>query len=366
MLFATAVSPTSAQQKEILVGVVTSTTGPIAAIGMQVVSGVLQAAQDVNDAGGINGAKVRVIVEDDRSQPTGSVNAFNKLASEKPAFIVGPTFTFFMSTLAPIIRRAQIPVFSSAFGDVITDPQVSAGWVFRTAITTSEVTAIVGDYIRKEVKPKSVAIMYTNDEFGKPSYKIFKQMFENDGIKIIAAETFNQGDKDVSAQVLKLKAGNPDILIVWNSAPPDMALILNQVRQLGMTTKLVTSSVSVTPAFVDLAKDGKEGIITCTPWLPGLTDASHKWGERMKRREPGIVFDYLAAENYDGAMIAFEALKKVPNLEPKSVRDAIASIRNYDGIIGRYSFNERGDGLHVVQMVQWEKGELKPLSVKSN
>jgi branched-chain amino acid transport system substrate-binding protein len=122
-----------AQPKEITIGVATAMTGPGAATGQQIAAGVDLAVKEVNAAGGIKGAKVKLLVEDDRTQPGGSVNAFNKLVSAKPAVIVGPTWTNFMLTLAPIVRRSKIPVFTSATGAKVTDADVSGGWIFRAA-----------------------------------------------------------------------------------------------------------------------------------------------------------------------------------------------------------------------------------------
>jgi branched-chain amino acid transport system substrate-binding protein len=122
-----------AEPKDIVIGVTTAMTGSGAATGQQIASGVALAVKEVNAAGGIKGAKVKLVVEDDRTLPGGAVNAFNKLVSEKPEIIIGPTWTNFMLTLSPIIKRNGIPVLTSATGTKVTDPDVSGGWIFRSA-----------------------------------------------------------------------------------------------------------------------------------------------------------------------------------------------------------------------------------------
>jgi len=146
----------------------------------------------------------------------------------------------FMLTLAPIIKRTEIPVFTSATGAKVTDPDVSGGWIFRAAPSMGNIIHSLINYTTKSIAPKRAAIMYSNDEWGKSGYEAFKAA----GIKFVAEETFNFGDKDVSAQVLKLKEAKPDAVILWPSVPADAGLITNQVRQFIPDAKIIGS-----PAF---------------------------------------------------------------------------------------------------------------------
>ena len=356
--------PTQAQNKEIVIGVATAMTGAGAATGRQVASGVQQAAKEINEAGGIKGAKVKVIVEDDRSAPGGTVNAFNKLLAEQPTLIVGPTWTTFMTTLAPIIRRAGVPVMTSAIGASPTNPEVSGGWIFRTAPTDITLASSLVDYTLKEIKPKQPAIMTPNDEYGRGALKLFKQAFEKAGIKFVAEETFNQGDKDVSAQVLKIKSTKPDVLILWPALPADAALLINQVRQLGIEAKLIGSPGMAVDEFGNLAKQGADGITTITAWVPNITPEAKAWAGRMKQTDPEAMITFTSVENYDGAMIAFKALASANGLDPASVRKALAATKDHKGIVGSYSFDDRGDGLHTANVVRWEGGQMRPISTR--
>ena len=133
LLLAASYNIALAQNKEASIGVATAMTGTGAATGQQIASGVKLAVDEVNAAGGINGMKFKLLIEDDRTQPGCSVNAFNKLVSMDPAVIVGPTLTTFMLTIAPNIKRSGIPVFTTAQGAKVTEPDVGGGWIFRAA-----------------------------------------------------------------------------------------------------------------------------------------------------------------------------------------------------------------------------------------
>jgi branched-chain amino acid transport system substrate-binding protein len=347
----------TAQQKEIVIGVATAMTGPGAATGQQIAAGADLAVKEANAAGGIKGAKVKLIIEDDRTQPGGAVNAFNKLASSKPAIVLGPTWTNFMLTLAPIIKRTEIPVFTSATGAKVTDPDVSGGWIFRAAPSMGTIIHSLIEYATKSIAPKRAAIMYSNDEWGKSGYEAFKSA----GIQFVAEETFNFGDKDVSAQVLKLKEARPDAIILWPSVPADAGLITNQVRQFLPDVRIIGSPAFAVDEYYQLAKKGSEGVVTVAPWVPGLTPLSAEWEKNFKANDPKATVSYTGAESYDAAKIAIMVLTNAPNLEPASVRKALYNVKDYNGVVGKYSFDERGDGLHSAAVVVWTGGEMKPV-----
>lgn len=346
-----------AQEKEIAIGVATAMTGPGAATGQQIAAGAALAIKEINAAGGIKGAKVKLIVEDDRTQPGGSVNAFNKLVSDKPAVIIGPTWTNFMLTLSPIIRRSKIPVLTSATGAKVTDPDVSGGWIFRSAPSMGTTIQRLIDYVAKTIAPKRPVIIYSNDEWGKSGYEAFKSA----GTKFVAEETFNFGDKDVSAQVLKLKEAHPDAVVIWNSVPADAGLITNQLRQFIPGAKIIGSPALAVDEYYQLARSGGDGVVTIASWVPGATPPSADWAKRLKANDPNAIISFTSAQSYDAAMIASKAIKAAADLKPETVRAALDGIKDYKGIVGTYSFDGRGDGLHTAMVVEWRDGVMKPV-----
>lgn len=348
----------NAEPKEIVIGVATAMTGAGAATGQQIAAGVALAVKEVNTAGGINGAKVKLVVEDDRTAPGGSVNAFNKLVSEKPEVIIGPTWTNFMLTLSPIIKRSGIPVLTSATGTKVTDPDVSGGLIFRSAPPMSATVQRLIGYVAKTIAPQRPVIIYSNDEWGKSGYEAFK----SGGITFAAVETFNFGDKDVSAQILKLKEAKPDAVVIWNSVPADAGLITNQIRQFIPGAKIIGSPALAVDEYYQLAKSGGDGVVTIASWVPGSTPQSDDWAKRLKANDPNAILSFTSAQSYDAAMIAFKAIKASGDLKPEAIRAALAGTKDYDGIVGVYSFDDRGDGLHSAKVVEWQNGIMKPVA----
>jgi branched-chain amino acid transport system substrate-binding protein len=216
--------------------------------------------------------------------------------------------------------------------------------------------------VKTEVKPAKPAIIYPNDEYGKGGYNLWKQA----GVAFAAEETFNQGDKDVSAQMLKLKAANPDAIVLWSSLPSDAGLITNQIRQLMPDVKIIGSPALAVDEYYKLAQEGADGSLTVGAWVPDLSPESEAWAKRMKAADPDMTISFTSAENYDAAKLALEAIKTSKDLKPESIRQALAAIKNYQGITGVYSFDERGDGLHSAFVVRWNDGKLTPVEKKAS
>ena len=138
------------------------------------------------------------------------------------------------------------------------------------------------DYTVKGIAPKKAAILYANDEWGKSGFEAFKKA----GFNFDAVETFNFGDKDFSAQLLRLKSVNPDAVVVWSSLPADAGLITNQLRQFMPTTRIICSNSCAVDEYIDLAKGGGDGVITVAPWVPGLTPRIRQVGRAPQGKRP--------------------------------------------------------------------------------
>ncbi|HYG59722.1 MAG TPA: ABC transporter substrate-binding protein, partial [Symbiobacteriaceae bacterium] len=209
-----------ASQEPIKIGVVTSLTGGLAATGIQVATGAKLAAKEWNDKGGIQGRQIEVVVEDDQSNPTGATNAFNKVAAAKPAGLVLPTFAQFVMALEPSVKQAAVPTLTSATGVAIT--KQGNPWFFRTRTNDEIMGKIAATFAADELKAKKPGILYANNDYGKGGFDVLKATLEAKGLQLAGAESFNSGDKDMTAQLLKLKQAGSDLIIVW-SVPADSA-----------------------------------------------------------------------------------------------------------------------------------------------
>lgn len=350
---------TEATGEPIRIGVVTSLTGPLAATGTQVATGVKYAAQEWNDKGGVNGRQVEVLVEDDQSTPNGSVNAFNALLSKNPNFIVGPTFTPLIMPLAPILEeQAKIPFFTSATGTPIT--KAGGGWFFRLRTNDTQTALLLIQYGIEELKAQKPAIIYPNNDYGKSGLTVMSEYLASTNLKFVAQETFNQGtDKDVSAQLNKIKNSGADLLIGW-TVPVDSGMISVQATQIGMGMPILGSPGFGTPEFLKLAQGSTEGIKAIIDSTAGQDDASKDWAGKVKAAFPDSPVSFVVSAAYDGTSMALAEIGKGADTGD-ALRDALAAIKDYQGITGTYSFDAEHNGLHQGVIIEWKGQKFTPI-----
>lgn len=339
---------------KIIVGCFTSMTGAMAGPGSPVATGVQFAVKEWNDKGGINGQKIEVIVEDDQSTPNGAVNAFNKLVSQKPAFIVGPPFTANVLAVEQSLKTTgKLPVFTGATNIAIT--KGGDGWFFRIRTADNLSPRIVAEFIVEDLKAKKPAIIYPNNDYGKGGYEEIKKYLEEKGVPLVAAETFNQGtDKDVSAQLNKIKNAGADALFCW-TVPVDAAMITLQSAQIGL--KVPQIGAFGTPDYMKLVGAASEGVYPFLDTSAGMDEESKPWTDAIKAFAPNMVISFVTATAYDATNIALEQIAKGADT-PDKLKAAIAGVKGYKGVSGIYTFDADHNGFHQGVIGQYKDQKL--------
>lgn len=347
-----------AGKEPIKVGVVTSLTGPQAATGQQVATGVRQAAIEINAKGGIDGRQVDVVVEDDANNQSTAVNAFNKLISQaKPVAVFAPTFTPLVMAFEQGVKQAKIPVFTSATGPIIT--RSGDGWFFRLRTNDEKQGVLAGTYVVQELKAKKPAILYPNNDYGKGGYAAIKDALEKAGVKLVSEQSYNQGDKDVGPQLLNIKRAGADLLISW-TVPADSGMVAVQAQQLGIGVPIFGGPGFGTPEYAALAKEATNGIHVLLDAAVGFDPKTQPFVEAVKKNFKDSPVSFVVSTNYDGAMMLFNAIAKV-GTDGAKLREALLATKGYAGVTGPYSFDAQGNGLHQGMLGKWENQKLVPL-----
>ena len=219
--------------------------------------GVEMAVAEVNLAGGINGRKVELIMEDEKDSPAAAVNAVQKLINvDQVVAIVGPMTSGAMMAAAKTAEDAKVVDISPT----ATTPQLSGlgAYLYRGCSRIDTQAKVLTKYVADTWKPKTVAIFYSNEPYGKGSDKFFSEEFEKLGIKVVDRESFNRGARDFKAELTKIKAANPDILFIPGYTP-ETAPAAAQARQLGMNQKILGVYGDYDLTYVQLAGEAAAG-----------------------------------------------------------------------------------------------------------
>jgi branched-chain amino acid transport system substrate-binding protein len=312
------------------------------------------AEEDINKAGGINGRPFKIVIEDAGASNSTAVNAFVKLVQEtKPPFVFLSSYSTQNLATAPEVLKAKIPVMYAGGADVVADS--SNGWMFRIRPTDSLAARGMAHFV-KTLKATKPGIMYIQNDFGQGGAQAATSELTAAGLTPVGSEAYGQNDKDFSAQLLRLRQKGADVILTF-VYPADGALILRQIKALGLRMPVIASSGSFLPASLQLLSpadlDNVWGVIDTfvdASVSPRMADFTTRYKTKF-----GQEGDAYGLAYYDGALILAEALKKVgPN--PSALRDFIASQKSWDGIGQTYSFDEKGNGVPGVVVVKAKPG----------
>jgi len=219
------------------VGVILPLTGPFAEYGIPLKQGMDLALSEINDNGGINGKKLELIIEDDKSTSKDAVNAENKLVnSDKVKLILGPLSSGNSLATAPISEKSKVVQISFLAG--IPQFSQAGDYIFRIYPSSELGARFAAQAAIKKFNPKKIAIMYANNPFGEASKRIYTEVANVANIKVVSTETFLDGDKDFKTQLLKIKENKPD-LILCSAYWAEGAIILKQMVEMNINMPII-------------------------------------------------------------------------------------------------------------------------------
>ena len=350
---------TSAEGGEIIIGAVFGTTGKYAGGEAGIGNGAQMAIDEVNAAGGIDGKKLVLVIEDTTSEQAGAVNAYNRIVAKEPLVVIDTALSSFVLAQMQDIEKAQIPTYPMGENPALT--QQGNPWILRFS-TPDNVTPVAAvQFALDELGKSKVAILRVNNEFGQTWEELIKAELTNRGLEPVAVEVCGADDKDMTAQLNNIKSSGADVMIV-TADPTTHAVIIKQRVQFGMSDiEYVGSNTAVMPQTLELLTGGEaEGIYALTSAVPpeDPDPAVREWNERYKA-EFGIDADYIAADAYDAVIITVDAVRNV-GLDRAAIRDWILeNVKGVKGMGNVWNFTPEGDGGTQVSIAQVKEGAVE-------
>ncbi len=330
----------------IKIGVAEALSGGAAQYGISIRNGFQMAADEINAAGGVNGSKIELVIEDEQGKKDEAINAFKKLIfQDKALMLFGPTLSNSAAAADPIAQASKIVVFgTSNTAEGIT---TIGDHVFRNSVTEADVLPVTIKVAAKVARIKNVAVLYGNDDvFTKSGYDAFKKALEDQKMPVTTTETFAKGDVDFKAQLTKIKATNPDA-IVLSALLAEGAPIMVQARQLGMTIPFIGGNGMNSVKVFDLAKGSSDGLWVGSPWsIENRTPENNSFIIAYTKRYSAAP-DQFAAQAYDAMHIATEAMKKIKRTgdlakDREALQAALPAIK-WTGATGTFAFRRVND-----------------------
>lgn len=336
------------------IGVVSYLSGPGAAYGEAITSGLELALEEINAKGEV---EINLITEDSAGKQDQALTAAQKLMnSENVTALIGPTLSTEMNVVGPEADLNGVPTIgTSTTAEGI--PQIGE-YIFRNSLPEALAIPASIDKAIEKYDAKKVAILYGNDDvFTKSGFDTMKAAAEEKGLEILTIETFQKGQSDYNAQLTKIKGLNPD-LILASALYNEGAVIMDQARKMGIDVPFVGGNGFNSPEVIEIAGDAADGLIVATPWYaekddPKVQEFVSKFEEKYGKKP-----DQFAAQAYDALYIYAEALKNAGSNDRDAFRDALAEVK-ISGILGDFAFDEEGDVIMDPTVLVIEDGAFK-------
>jgi branched-chain amino acid transport system substrate-binding protein len=227
----------SGAEPEFKVGFVLSQIGSLAELSKVFLDGAEIGIAMVNDAGGIGGLKARLVVCDSQGQEPQAVICAKKLTNDDQVnLLVGATGTPQTMAIIPAVEAVGVPLFGMGAGRVIWEPVKK--WVFKSFPSNDDQLPVEIDFARNKGW-KRVALITDNSAFGKDTAEITRAVVKEKGLELVADETYAPSDTDVTAQVTRLRAASPDLILNLAGGIPTGLLVAKKAIQLGIKAPLM-------------------------------------------------------------------------------------------------------------------------------
>jgi branched-chain amino acid transport system substrate-binding protein len=350
------------------VGAILAVTGPAAFLGGPEVRTIEMLADEVNQAGGINGNKIELIVKDSGGSPEKAISFAKQLIEEEQVVaVIGPSTSGESMAVKKLFEESRTPLLSCAAAEVIVNPVAS--YVFKTPQSDSFAVRRIF-MTMQEMGISKIAVLAGNTGFGKAGKEQLQAIAPTMGIEIVEAEVYDKDANDLSAVVAKIKA-NPAVQAVVNwSIVPAQAIVAKNMRQAGWDVPLFQSHGFGNIKYVESAGVAAEGIIFPAGRLlvADKLPADHPQKQLLtkykadyegKFKEQASTFGGHA---YDAFVILMAAIAN-GGTDQQSIRDEIEKIQGLPGTAGIFNFSatdHNGLDLESFEMVTVKDGAFVP------
>lgn len=345
-------------ENEVKLGFINGTSGGVAAYGLSEKKGFDMAIAELNAKGPYH---FSVEEADTKGVVAQAVAVAQKMTADKKLLVVGPLISGEYKAVAPIFEAARIPLLGAATtAEGLTD---GGRYLFRNCVPESQNIPQTVAKTKKLLGYRTAALLYShNNEHQVSAYNIFKKALTEAGVTIVADETFADKDSDFSAQLTKIQHADPDVVVVAGYYQ-EGGLILKKMREMGMDQPVLGDNGFVSPELIKIAGSAADGVYVSCMWSADRDSERTKEFVKNFTEKYGHEPDNFAACAYDSAYLAAAAVEKAQTVsDTGKVRDALASMENFDGVCGKMTFDESGDPKVDLVLLKVENGRYAAVS----
>ena len=347
---ATTPMPTEEPAGPFRIGVMESLTGPGETYGNVAVDAKQLAVEEINDAGGIDGRMLELVVEDSKCAAQDAITAYRKLTDvDGVKIILGTSCSGAMLGAAPLAEADGVVMFSG----LATNPDIAeAGdYIFRTAMNDAQLGIDTGNVLWADGIRKLATINESTD-YAEGVKRASVTQFEKRGGEVVAAEQYASDTTDFRTQLTKLLNENPDAIHVAAQGEFSGGTIVKQIRELGYEGPIYSEVVPIGSEALGIAGDAATGLKAITADLDPANNKAQKVLGSFRDRYGQVTLPWYLGSAYDDVYITAECLKKTgDDQDANGFRDCLYDI-TWSGAIGNnYSFDDKGEVVGLSNVV---------------
>ena len=333
-----------AQAQPIKIFNVVELSGTGATAGTMFKSGIELAVKDVNASGGILGRKLEVTNMDTQTNP-GIAKALVVRAIDDGAFaIFGPVFSGSILISQTETRRAEIPNFTAAAGALVT--QQGSPYIFRTGLTQVNSMPKAARYIARNLKVKKIAVLFVNNDFGKPGRDAIVGALKTHGVEVVADISTEAGQLDFSAPIIKVKQAGAEAVFVYLNEE-ESARAVRELRKQGWDKPIVGDVTLLSQKVIDLAGDAANGVVGHSEMSADAPIAGVKMVRDKFVKEYNFIPDHNGIKGYQGVYMLKAAIQKVGKFDrvavAKQLHGMTIKVADEPGVLMDVTFDDKGD-----------------------
>ncbi len=347
-----------AQQPPVRIAVIGPMSGTGAFDGQLGLEGAQAMAAVINAKGGVaGGRKIELLTYDDKGSPEEGVSAAKRaMEQDNVDLIIGGWFSAVALSLKETTRDKIVTVMTSSQHPKVTEE--GHKYLFRLNATSAMMSDFYSKAICERIKPKSVAFMNVNDDWGRLDLENYTKLLSNCGVEIKGHEFYNRTDTDFNTALTKLKALNPEAIYVAAINTSQGATIYRQIRQIGYRGKVIASAGNMNPKLVELSGNSLENVYSATPFTEDNGAPTMKpWLDEYRKsfkNEPSFIAS-LGAQAVEVLAFGVNAAG-----DPRAYDKIAAAMKAQPvpTVLGEVRFSDQGQATQTIHLVQVQKKQI--------
>lgn len=339
------------------VGVLAPLSGPAAADGKSVLTGIQIAADEINASGGLLGRRIELVVYDDQADPRLAVNFARRLIElDKVAFIIGGSYSGASLAASPVANEARVP-FIAAYA---VHPDITRGkaYAFRMGLL-GPTQGRVGAFLAHHLGAKRVAILSIQNDFGRSLEQGFRDQAAKLGLEVVFSEVYPPGNQNFSPLLARLKASGAQVVYA-SGYYAEAANLVRQAKSLGLNIPIIGQEGYDSPKFIELAGPAAEGVYITTTLDRDSRSAEVQGFLRKYQDRTGIPADMVGASGYAALKVMAQAVQRAGSFDGQAIRRGLLGLTNIETAAGKvYFFTTEGDPVKSATVQVVKNGQFR-------